>query len=145
MGRRTRDEMDRRNALQRERYANDPEYREKRLAINRERWANDPEYRERQKSYRLKSLWRKRGMKFIIKERDAMLAAQGGRCAICGTDEPGGTGWHTDHCHVTGRVRGILCHHCNVGLGCFKDNPEFMREAIKYLEESDEAGKDEAA
>ena len=163
MGKKTRGQMDRDNSRNRERYANDPEFREKakamvrgryannpefrekKLTKERERYANDPEYRERHKSYRLEKIWRKNGIHFTIEQRDAMLSAQGGRCAICGTDEPGGRGWHLDHCHVTGRVRGILCHHCNIGLGNFKDNPEFMREAIKYLEESDEAGKSEAA
>ena len=57
-----------------------------------------------------------------------MLVAQGGRCAACGTREPGTKkGWHVDHCHETGAVRGILCHHCNVGIGKAKDNIETLR------------------
>lgn len=64
----------------------------------------------------------------------AILARQGGRCAICGTDEPKGCGWHTDHCHETGVVRGILCTHCNSGLGFFRDNPAHLVAAIEYLQ-----------
>lgn len=68
-------------------------------------------------------------------ERDAMLAAQGDSCAICGADDPGSRqGWNTDHDHGTGVVRGILCHGCNVGLGGFRDNPAHLMAAIEYLE-----------
>lgn len=62
------------------------------------------------------------------------MAAKG--CSICGT-----TGWtgrharpHVDHDHVTGKVRGILCNECNIGLGKFKDDPALLRAAIRYLE-----------
>jgi hypothetical protein len=71
-----------------------------------------------------------------LDEKEEMLASQGG-CAICGTRVPPRTrGWHTDHDHVTGKVRGILCSNCNLGLGYFQDNPEFLSEAINYLERS---------
>lgn len=65
-----------------------------------------------------------------------MLEEQGGVCAICGTDEwPGkGNRPHVDHDHSTGRVRGILCSHCNHGLGKFRDDPERLRAAAEYLE-----------
>lgn len=73
----------------------------------------------------------------------AMISAQGGKCAICGTDEPGGVGrWHIDHDHACcpgkgscgGCIRGLLCNGCNVGLGHLKDNPELMRRAADYIE-----------
>ena len=69
-------------------------------------------------------------------EFDEMLAAQGGACAICGTTVWGGKHKtpHVDHDHATGRIRGILCHGCNTGLGSFGDSPERMRLAIRYLE-----------
>lgn len=67
-------------------------------------------------------------------EYNFMLAGQQYRCAICGVGTPGGWGtWHVDHCHVTGRVRGLLCQHCNTGLGHFKDSPEQLSAAIEYL------------
>jgi hypothetical protein len=68
---------------------------------------------------------------------DRMLEAQNGRCAICGTDRPGGRGYafHVDHCHDSGDVRGLLCHGCNVSLGHFKHSEAVLRSAIQYLAE----------
>jgi hypothetical protein len=59
-----------------------------------------------------------------------ILTDQGGVCPICGAKDPG----DTDHCHETGRVRGILCGKCNRGLGHFCDQPALLRAAIEYLE-----------
>jgi hypothetical protein len=50
-------------------------------------------------------------------------------CAICGATER----LRVDHDHATGKVRGILCHHCNVGLGHFKDKIELLEKAKEYL------------
>jgi hypothetical protein len=64
----------------------------------------------------------------------ALLEQQGDRCAICRTDTPGGKGgWHVDHDHAIGRVRGLLCHYCNLALGNFKDDPTRLRAALEYL------------
>lgn len=65
-------------------------------------------------------------------EYEAMLRHQGGVCAICG-EAPGTRSLHTDHDHATGEVRGLLCGGCNVGLGNFRDNPEFLFLASLYL------------
>ena len=58
--------------------------------------------------------------------------AQDGKCAICGK-EPEDRRLAMDHCHATGRIRGLLCMHCNVGLGMFKDKKELLEQAIAYL------------
>lgn len=64
-----------------------------------------------------------------------MLESQGGLCVICEAsitfDKSHSA--NLDHCHTTGKVRGVICHRCNVGLGHFRDNPEFLAAAIKYL------------
>ena len=62
-----------------------------------------------------------------------MLAAQDGHCAICPTPIEPGVSTCVDHCHTTGAVRGVLCGHCNSGLGYFRDNPEYLASAISYL------------
>ncbi len=68
-----------------------------------------------------------------IEQRDAMVASQNYKCAICETEAPGGQGWVVDHCHTTGRVRGILCVRCNFMLGYALDNVTTLSKAIKYL------------
>lgn len=68
---------------------------------------------------------------------DALLAKQGGGCAICSAVEPGDR-WnqhlHVDHDHETGAVRGLLCQFCNVMLGNGRDDPELLREGAAYIE-----------
>ncbi len=61
---------------------------------------------------------------------DALVAAQGGVCALCRLRPPK----HVDHDHVTGRVRGALCSGCNQGLGNFRDDAAALRLAAEYVE-----------
>lgn len=63
-----------------------------------------------------------------------MLAEQKGLCAICRCPPPAKKRFHVDHCHRTKRVRGLLCAHCNPGLGWFVDDPARLRAAADYLE-----------
>jgi hypothetical protein len=64
---------------------------------------------------------------------DALLAAQGGVCAICRTDRWSRGVPNVDHCHETNSVRGILCTRCNLGIGYFMDDPARLTAAAKYL------------
>ena len=75
---------------------------------------------------------------------DHMLSEQNGKCAICDSDKPWGfvvkpkrsnEFFCVDHCHTTGKVRGLLCQPCNKGLGSFSDDTYVMSRAIKYLED----------
>ncbi|MGC9537968.1 endonuclease VII domain-containing protein [Streptomyces sp. UG1] len=63
-------------------------------------------------------------------ERDELIASQMGLCAIC-LKAPA---VHVDHCHKTGRVRGVLCFNCNSGLGLLRDDPDVINRAADYLE-----------
>jgi hypothetical protein len=63
-----------------------------------------------------------------------LLSAQGGACAICGSKDFGKRGPHVDHDHATGEVRGILCHWCNIAVGCLRDDPKRALAAADYLE-----------
>jgi hypothetical protein len=70
-----------------------------------------------------------------IADYDRMVTAQQGVCWIC-TRPPSGGGHRrlvVDHCHATGRVRGLLCNLCNRGLGAFRDDPTLLASAIRYL------------
>jgi hypothetical protein len=61
---------------------------------------------------------------------------QNNACAICRSPEEPNRVFSVDHDHLTGNLRGLLCNTCNLALGLFKDNPEFLKAAAKYLEES---------
>lgn len=63
------------------------------------------------------------------------LSEQDGVCAICKTENPGGNSknFHMDHCHDTGKVRGLLCTSCNNGIGRFRHDPELVKRAVDYL------------
>lgn len=65
---------------------------------------------------------------------EALLRQQGGACAICRRRVT--RLLHIDHCHRTGRVRGLLCFACNTSLGFLDDDVERLRAAIEYLEAS---------
>ena len=65
------------------------------------------------------------------------LAAQGGVCAICQRPETGAgrsERLNIDHCHTTGKARGLLCFHCNSAIGHLQDNTEWMARAITYVQ-----------
>lgn len=69
-----------------------------------------------------------------LAEYDKMFEDQNGKCAICGSpDEVEGRRLAIDHCHDSGRVRGLLCGKCNRGLGLFYDNKQLLENAISYL------------
>jgi hypothetical protein len=68
-----------------------------------------------------------------LAQYDAMLAAQGGACALCPTVPTSRKRLHVDHCHTTGTVRGLLCAECNMGLGKFKDNTDTLLKAVDYI------------
>lgn len=96
------------------------------------RWRERNKERHAEQTARAKLL-HKYGI--TMDDYDAMLVAQGGRCAICPATRPGGRGaWHVDHNHDTGDVRGLLCSNCNRGMGLLGDDPEVLRAAAAYLE-----------
>lgn len=74
-----------------------------------------------------------------INEYFDMLLAQRGTCALCdriSSDEKHGV-LSVDHCHVTNRVRGLLCNQCNRSLGILGDQPESLLKAYNYLVKND--------
>lgn len=85
----------------------------------------------------------RRKYSMTVQEYNEMLSAQGGVCKICGLkcdrkykDERRKTfPLCVDHDHKTGKVRGLLCNKCNVGLALFKENKMNLAKAISYLGE----------
>jgi hypothetical protein len=76
-----------------------------------------------------------------IEAAEAQLRIQSGRCAICPREisfeiPRGKTAAVTDHCHVSGRFRGVLCSLCNVALGGFGDSLDTLESAVLYLKSS---------
>ena len=72
-----------------------------------------------------------RGPQISDAEYKALLDKQGGVCAIC-RERPKGK-LAVDHAHSTGKVRGLLCNFCNVGLGLFRDDERRLLAAVEYL------------
>lgn len=89
-------------------------------------------YPYRSKDYhRDSNLRRKYGL--TLEQWDQKFLEQGSVCAICSSKEPRGKHWHTDHNHVTGQIRSILCGWCNTAIGKFQESPEILNIAETYL------------
>lgn len=118
---------DRVNELRRNSYGRHAE-RERRAARE---WAGKNKESQR-------ALYLKRAYGLTVEQYEAL----GNRCGICGAEQgnanrTNGDGkpyrLHVDHCHDTGRIRGVLCINCNMGIGYFKHDIELLRKAIEYL------------
>lgn len=105
---------------------------------------NRPNYGQwhRNNNERVKNHNRKASLKryygITIEDYNKMLKEQVGICKICHTKEEENTKGVlcVDHCHKTGKIRGLLCSTCNAGLGAFKDNIQLLDNAKQYLQES---------
>jgi hypothetical protein len=64
-------------------------------------------------------------------EYDVLFASQSGKCAICKNADS--KQLSVDHCHITGKVRELLCTRCNLGIGYFQDRTDLLLEAVQYL------------
>lgn len=154
--------IERQKARKKQMYRDDPEYRASikaaaratyrkyRDKINEARRVHNlsEEEKEKRRLYN-RTLKRRRGIRDNIMQKtygisleqyEAMLAAQDNGCAICGGEHTPEDRWKSglrnlrvDHDHKTGVVRGLLCYHCNIGLGHFRDDPELIAKALSYL------------
>jgi hypothetical protein len=103
------------------------------IARREQNLARDPNFDRR------RDLWKHYKMR--LEDWDALMAAQDGVCGVCGSAEHRGKGWHVDHDHGSGEIRGILCHFCNLALGHFGDDPERCKSAIAYLSQVIKTGE----
>lgn len=94
------------------------------------RWRQANVDRHRQRDYNLA----KYGISQV--EYLRMVEQQGGKCAVCRLiptgKKPNGI-LHIDHCHVSGKIRALLCNKCNTALGLLRDDPEIATRAATYL------------
>ena len=86
-------------------------------------------YKTRNQDYKDRRGAIQNGYTFIKGQKQQLLSDQNGLCAICKSS----TNLVVDHDHSTGKVRGILCRNCNIGLGMMKDSPDILRAASLYL------------
>jgi hypothetical protein len=102
--------------------------RSKSLAKIAKRWRDGhvEQFKTVQRANRLK---REYGL--TMAQYDAMHQEQDGKCQICKVRKDR---LCVDHDHKTGRVRGLLCHHCNRAIGLLQDSPAYLRRAAEYLE-----------
>lgn len=91
-------------------------------------WAEQNPEKRREVSER--SRLKKYGL--TVDQYQSLVSSQDGVCAVC--KEPLTGVAHIDHDHATGRIRGVLCRNCNVGLGHFKDDSNLLRAAAHYVE-----------
>jgi hypothetical protein len=92
-------------------------------AIHQKEWYH--KNKRKGKSIRLKTMYG-----ITLEEYEIMVADQGGRCLICEKDD---RQLYVDHCHETKKVRGLLCNHCNVGIGHLDECVSTLNRAIEYI------------
>jgi hypothetical protein len=98
----------------------------------KERYGRDETFRNKS-AERRQATWLTYKYGMGLEDFQALLVSQGAQCAICGIAFIG-IKICVDHDHATDAVRGLLCHHCNIGLGCFKDRTDLLQNAVRYLE-----------
>ena len=83
----------------------------------------------------------KKDFGITLQDFNKMFEEQAGCCAICSIHQSGlKQSLCVDHCHTTGRVRGLLCKECNLGIGKLKDDVELLVNAINYLKKGEQNG-----
>lgn len=116
-----------------------PEYKEKQRIASK-KYRSTEEYRVKKAAYRAMQKHKDKRRDTILKQTfgisledyNIMLSNQGGVCFICHDIDPVRS-LAVDHCHTTGKIRGLLCRDCNQGIGKFADDITRLKRAIKYL------------
>ena len=99
--------------------------------IYRKQYQHKPQYQTLRTQHTLHYRLRKLGITIDVYQ--LLLKYQNNQCSIC-TKRLIGKDRHLDHCHTTNKVRGLLCHTCNLALGLMKDNQQWLQNAIQYLQ-----------
>jgi hypothetical protein len=112
----------------RQNYINNREERRKKG----KEWENN----NKEKCRRYRRDWQLQKLGITLEQYEETLLKQGNKCAVCVSDKPGGRGnFHADHCHKTGKFRGLLCQKCNMALGMMNDDINILLKFVEYLNE----------
>jgi hypothetical protein len=124
------------NVEKRKKYYNSPEkkiktteyYKQPRVKELKKKYSKNPNTIQAKKNWRYKKM-------FGITQEDYnfILSNQNGVCAICNNVDGSGKALAVDHCHKSGKNRGLLCSNCNIALGLLKDDKVLFINAIRYL------------
>lgn len=95
-----------------------------RKAYNNEAHKEEKEIHRLRKEYNL-----------TLEDKRNIWKKQNGKCLICKKRLTESRDCHVDHCHVTGKIRGLLCRRCNLILGYANDDPVILQSATDYMEE----------
>jgi hypothetical protein len=100
--------------------------------------ANNKKWREANKEQDVQTMFKarlKRKYDITLEEYNALLESQNNSCKVCGTHAKNNLKGklYVDHCHTTGKVRGMLCMKCNSALGLLNDNKETIQKLLDYL------------
>jgi len=111
------------------------EYRKKnveKLNANNKKWRE--ENKEQDALAMLKARL-KRKYNLSIEEYETLIESQNNSCKVCGTHAKNNLKGklYIDHCHTTGKVRGLLCMKCNSALGLLNDDKELIQNLLDYL------------
>jgi hypothetical protein len=91
---------------------------------------------EQRKAAKLKQYWPHLTGKQAGLEYEKLLAIQNGECNGCSINQKNmKKAFAVDHCHKTGKIRGLLCDHCNLCLGHAKDDANILKRLANYLED----------
>lgn len=104
------------------------------IAANQRRWYAKNKTKDNVRNA-IKNRWLKRKYNITLDDYQKLLKKQNGECAICGQISSESRTLDVDHCHKSGKIRGLLCPNCNVGLGNFQDNILLLQKASLYLME----------
>lgn len=100
--------------------------------LSKRAWRSRLPEAKRKELSRRSNLWRR--YRITPEQFDALLTSQGNCCAICRSPDPRHQrGWRVDHNHVTKKVRGILCNHCNVAIGMAGEDADVLFKIAVYL------------
>lgn len=99
-----------------------PERRDAMLAQKRQSRKQNPDT--------FRARWLKHAYGISIETYDTILKSQDGVCALCTKSCATGKRLAVDHCHSTGKIRGLLCSHCNRSLGAYEKNKDRYEEYL---------------